>query len=429
MSPSVAPRSPSGGHSSRRPVSPRRDHGEPGRRGRSPDVSSPLNKSPSRRERSQARHKSSHRDRGGSPTRDRHSSRVRSPKREKSSSPVSRSPSPRTKRLRRAQASEGERERNYGKGKDKSPKQEKSSSPMSRSPSPRTKRLRRAQASEREHERNYGKGRDKSKHERSHKERDFEKEAPRNRRERTERERDSEKGRVRDGTDGGSSRSRHRQSESPSDHHRHHRRHHSRSPPPASRSRARDEDEESRGAEQRDDASDALAKMEAAEQALTTKEKAKPSFELSGKLAEETNRVRGVTLLFTEPPDARKPTVRWRLYVFKGGEVLDEPLYVHRQSCYLFGRERRVADIPTDHPSCSKQHAVLQFRQVEKEQPDGMMSKQVRPYMMDLGSTNKTFVNDIAIEPQRYYELFEKDTIKFGNSSREYVLLHENSNN
>lgn len=30
----------------------------------------------------------------------------------------------------------------------------------------------------------------------------------------------------------------------------------------------------------------------------------------------------GVTLLFSEPPDARKPTVRWRLHVFKAGEVL-----------------------------------------------------------------------------------------------------------
>lgn len=65
---------------------------------------------------------------------------------------------------------------------------------------------------------------------------------------------------------------------------------------------------------------------------------------------------------------------------------------------------------------------------------------------MDLGSTNKTFINVSAelqsilfaslswlmqtfvvkpcvtifqespVEPQRYYELFEKDTIKFGNS-------------
>jgi hypothetical protein len=33
------------------------------------------------------------------------------------------------------------------------------------------------------------------------------------------------------------------------------------------------------------------------------------------------------------------------------------------------------------------------FRLVEKEQPDGMMSKQVRPYLMDLGSTNGTFIN------------------------------------
>eukprot|EP01018_Ginkgo_biloba_P000086 Gb_31066 [translate_table: standard] len=170
---------------------------------------------------------------------------------------------------------------------------------------------------------------------------------------------------------------------------------------------------------------DAIAKMKETEEALEAKqkEKHKPSFELSGKLAAETNKVRGVTLLFNEPPDARKPTIRWRLYVFKGGEALNEPLYIHRQSCYLFGRERRVADIPTDHPSCSKQHAVIQFRLVEKEKPDGTLSKQVRPYLMDLGSTNGTLLNDNRLEPQRYYELFEKDTVKFGNS-RYAIVWH-----
>jgi len=161
---------------------------------------------------------------------------------------------------------------------------------------------------------------------------------------------------------------------------------------------------------------DALAIMNAATKALEAKEKQKPSFELSGKLAEETNRVAGVNLLYSEPPEARKSEIRWRLYVFKGGEPLNEPLYVHRMTCYLFGRERKVADIPTDHPSCSKQHAVLQYRLVEKEQPDGMMAKKVRPYLMDLDSTNGTFINQNRIEPRRYYELFEKDTIKFGNS-------------
>lgn len=174
---------------------------------------------------------------------------------------------------------------------------------------------------------------------------------------------------------------------------------------------------------------DVVSKMEAAKAALEAKEKekAQPTFEYSGKLAAETNKVRGVTLAFTEPPEARKPSMRWRLYVFKDGEPMNEPLYIHRQTCYLFGRERKVADVPTDHPSCSKQHAVIQYRLTEIEGPDGMMESKVRPYIMDLGSTNGTHLNNTRIESRRYYELREKDTLKFGNSSREYVLLHENS--
>ena len=35
-------------------------------------------------------------------------------------------------------------------------------------------------------------------------------------------------------------------------------------------------------------------------------------------------------------------------------------LHVSRQSAYLFGRDHVVVDIPLDHPSCSKQHAVIQ---------------------------------------------------------------------
>lgn len=46
---------------------------------------------------------------------------------------------------------------------------------------------------------------------------------------------------------------------------------------------------------------------------------------------------------------------------------------------------------------------------------------------MDLGSTHKTFLNKKEIENSRYYELREKDTITFGGSSREYLLLHESS--
>ena len=151
--------------------------------------------------------------------------------------------------------------------------------------------------------------------------------------------------------------------------------------------------------------------------------KQKANFATSGKLAEDANKVNGVVLKFSEPADAAKPSKHWRLYVFKGKETL-EPYHVHRQSAYLLGRERRVADIPLDHPSCSSQHAVLQFRLTPKREADGRETRLVRPYVMDLGSTNGVYVNDARVDTQRYVELLEKDVLRFGYSSREYVILN-----
>ena len=78
------------------------------------------------------------------------------------------------------------------------------------------------------------------------------------------------------------------------------------------------------------------------------------NFGLSGNLLADTNTFNGVVVKYSEPPEARKPKTKWRLYVFKGSEELPI-LYVHRQSAFLLGRDREVADIPLDHPSCSKQ--------------------------------------------------------------------------
>ncbi|XP_018335811.1 FHA domain-containing protein DDL isoform X2 [Agrilus planipennis] len=155
-------------------------------------------------------------------------------------------------------------------------------------------------------------------------------------------------------------------------------------------------------------------------------EKQKPNFALSGKLTEETNTYRGVVIKYSEPPEARKPKRRWRLYPFKGEKAL-QTLYIHRESAYLIGRDRKVVDLPVDHPSCSKQHAVLQYRLVPFTRDDGSSGKRVRPYLIDLESANGTYINNKKIEPKKYIELLEKDVIKFGFSSREYVLLHENS--
>lgn len=153
--------------------------------------------------------------------------------------------------------------------------------------------------------------------------------------------------------------------------------------------------------------------------------KEEPNYKPSGKLYEEETTFKGVKLKWTEPPEARKPTKKWRLYVYKNGKELGEPYKIHRQPAYMFGRDRNIVDIPLDHPSCSKQHAVICFRLVEQQGKNFTKKRVVKPYLIDLKSTNGTFIGGNKIEDSRYYELKELDVIKFGNSSREFVILHE----
>jgi len=166
----------------------------------------------------------------------------------------------------------------------------------------------------------------------------------------------------------------------------------------------------------------------------------KANFGLSGALQEDEttgNTYNGIVLKFSEPPEARTPNTRWRLYVFKkksgddddnkkdNGGLL-QTLHISKQSAYLFGRERKVADIPVDHPSLSKQHCVLQYRSLP-DKNDREQRLRCKPYLMDLGSTNGTFINGVRIEDARYYELRKGDVITLGASTREYVLLTENT--
>jgi len=110
-------------------------------------------------------------------------------------------------------------------------------------------------------------------------------------------------------------------------------------------------------------------------------EKQKPNFGNTGKLAAETNTVAGtnIVLKYNEPPEARKPPSKdaWRLYIFKGSDML-ETVELGGRSCWLVGRERMVVDFPVDHPSCSKQHAVIQFRHVVKTNEFGDKDGRVR---------------------------------------------------
>lgn len=152
--------------------------------------------------------------------------------------------------------------------------------------------------------------------------------------------------------------------------------------------------------------------------------KQKPNFGLSGALAAESKQQNGTVLKYHEPPEAALSKFKWRLYVYKGKEEIDM-FQISQQSAYLFGRDRLVADVPIDHSSCSKQHAVIQYRETRKKDEYGDVKVSIKPYLIDLESTNKSYVNGKEIPESRYYELRSGDTLRFGDSSREYVILQE----
>lgn len=108
--------------------------------------------------------------------------------------------------------------------------------------------------------------------------------------------------------------------------------------------------------------------------------------------------------------------------MFKDDDELPT-LYIHRQSCYLIGKDVRVCDILLEHESISGQHAVIQYRQYKYMDDEGNLIKEVRPYIIDLESTNKTLLNSEELEPARYYELRNKDILNFGMSTRDYVVM------
>lgn len=157
-------------------------------------------------------------------------------------------------------------------------------------------------------------------------------------------------------------------------------------------------------------------------------EKQLPNFSATGRLAAESNTVKStdgqtIILKYHEPIEARKPPPKqaWRMYVFKGSEIMDT-IELSERSCWLFGREAAVVDFLVEHPSCSKQHAVVQFRYLEKRNEFGDKTGKVRPYLIDLESANGTTLNGEEVPAGRYLELRDKDVVKFGHSTREYVL-------
>ncbi|CCH40858.1 hypothetical protein BN7_392 [Wickerhamomyces ciferrii] len=153
--------------------------------------------------------------------------------------------------------------------------------------------------------------------------------------------------------------------------------------------------------------------------------KEKPNFKPSGLLAKESNNIKGTQLKYTEPEDSINPTDSpiYYLFIFKKNSKIPQEYKLNNKSYHLIGRDETIVDLSTDDESCSKQHAVIQFRSRPIIDEYGSQAVQIKPYLIDLESSNGTFLNNEEIPTSRFIELQGEDTIRFGDSETDHVLV------
>ena len=149
--------------------------------------------------------------------------------------------------------------------------------------------------------------------------------------------------------------------------------------------------------------------------ASETVEKQAPNYKTSGLLAKELLTVNNTVLKYQAPNNSCLPKLKYRFHVFKNDKQVDV-LLLYNKASYLFGRDRNIADFPFDHSSISGQHAVITYLKKKDK---------IIPYLLDLDSSNGTYVNKEKIQSQRYFELRAGDVVVFGFSTRENVFINE----
>lgn len=131
------------------------------------------------------------------------------------------------------------------------------------------------------------------------------------------------------------------------------------------------------------------------------------------------------------PEDALIPTkLTCPFYLFSSNSKSDTPHEIkilNSKSYFIFGRDKNLSDIILDYDYdvdvVSKEHAVLQFRKNIKTGKIGL-------YLMDLDSTNGTFLNSIEIPRNRYVELKTGDKFTLGSTKyvTEFTVFEDSKN-
>ncbi|XP_075988596.1 kanadaptin [Anticarsia gemmatalis] len=106
----------------------------------------------------------------------------------------------------------------------------------------------------------------------------------------------------------------------------------------------------------------------------------------------------------------------YALEVLKSGMIV-ENVDLMKKPYYVFGRLANC-DVVMAHPTISRHHCVLQYKAFAEESEPACGW-----YLFDLGSTHGTFLNKERLKPNHYTRVRVGHQIKFGNSSRTYIIL------
>lgn len=160
-----------------------------------------------------------------------------------------------------------------------------------------------------------------------------------------------------------------------------------------------------------------------------TIEKEMPNFEPSGILQEDLQNEYNaymnnkVAINYKPPSDSVFPEEIWFLFKFiKDKKDADETYKLVGKEFFVIGKDDRVCDIHIKQKNISRQHAVIQFRKITKNNKEGKRIY-IAPYLIDLNSTNGTYLNGDKIDNSKYYELLDKDNLNFGDKKIDFVLM------
>jgi len=124
--------------------------------------------------------------------------------------------------------------------------------------------------------------------------------------------------------------------------------------------------------------------------------------------------VRHKNLQYNIPQSSSVPPIEYALEVLRNGSIIDNIALSFRPYT-VFGRSPDC-DIVLEHQTISRYHAIIQYKsEFEHGQSAGL-------YLYDCGSTHGTFINKKRIEPKVYVRIKIGYIIKFGQSTRLYIV-------